>query len=253
MSVETDSASVSDPSESLTHDFLIKRPQADIDPVEKVLKLRDFIEDIPKSRATFRGGDVFMPSVASHIGSDIYNFLGSWELPDYYLTGETATGGLQWVNPNYYHRRQYSDVAVRCKCGAILIREENVQGESVVEGEHEHTDDCLKQWRLRARARLSERRAEIINHMTSMGHERIDTGKRMGITGNAVSTIAKRVGADIENSEKRYFDCRNRTIPKLLESHSSEDVGRVYGMSDRRVKEVYREETGGSTRGLPYG
>jgi len=223
------------------HSFLLQSQDARIDPVDVMRDLREGIAQLPPTATTFKPKNYVEHPTA--VADDMLVMLGSWPVPDVYPAA--GGNGRKWVNPESEDAYLYSDVVTRCECGAIMVREERIHGETVGTSEHEHTDACRKQWRLRARARLAEKRREILLEGYWLRRSGAQMGPRLGLQGrDSVGPIAGAVGVAAEQERQRGERIAARTMARLLERYSPRVLGEVYGLSGEGVRSKVRRQLG---------
>lgn len=223
------------------HSFLLQSQDARIDPVDVMVNLREGVTQLPETATTFKPKNYVEHPTA--VDDQMLVLLGSWPVPDVYPAA--GGNGRKWVNPNSPDRHLYSDVVTRCECGAILVREERIHGETIGQSEQDHTDACRKQDRLRARARLAERRREILLEGYWLRRSGAQMSPRLGLTGrDSVGPIAQAVGVDAEQERQRGERISARTMTRLLERYSPKVVGEVYGLSGEGVRAKVRRQLG---------
>jgi hypothetical protein len=219
------------------HEFLLQSRDARIDPVDVMRDLRAGLADLPDTAATFKP-----KRFADHptaVDEGMLVLCGAWPVPDVYPAA--GGNGRKWVNPHNDDAYLYADAVTRCVCGAILVREQRIHGETIGDSEHDHTDDCRKQWRLDARARLAAKRREIL--LEGYWHRRsgAQMSARLGCTGrDSVGPIAQAVGVDAEAERQRGAHIAARTMGRLLECYPPRVVGDVYGLSGEGVRATVR-------------
>ncbi|EMA47934.1 hypothetical protein [Halococcus saccharolyticus] len=250
MSVEsTDSETADLPDEVGRHEFLIQGENAVNDPFESALTLKNAIDGMPKTKATFLLGHYFERQVARTLNKRILDLLGSWRVPDYYT--QTSDRAMKWVNPNYHDKSRFAAVYVRCECGALVVREERSKGTVRVQGEHEHTDDCCREWRTAAREALVEARVDAVDDLVRLCHTPREIAPRFGLApdgfhGNFLTPRS----IDIEREKERARQRRANTAAVLLKRHSPSEVATVYDLSEEYVKREVRRWTDADPRDL---
>jgi len=229
------------------HRFMLQSDSASIDPFKTALSLRRGIEDLPPTAATFQPAE-FVDGGGPAIDRGMLTMMRAWEVPPAYTSGSRKN---RYVNPYYEGREVYSDVYAECECGALMVREELVGGTPVAQGEHQHTEDCRKAWRYRAKARLLEKRREVMLDGYWHGLSGAQMAPRMGFSSpDAVGRIAAHLG--VEGDERRAAGkrVRARTMARLLERHSPRLVGEVYGLSGQAVRAAVDRHTDASPADL---
>lgn len=218
----------------------------DYDPPMVMADLRDGVDDLPKTAATFTLGGVLDDTPPQVVRDAMTTLIGSWQVPDYYDGGKQGT--VRWVNPAYPHRHQFADVFTRCECGALMIRETRSRGDTVFRKEQDHADDCKRSWRLRARARLNEERAERIETILRHGISARSMAPRLGLAEDAsdtsIGSISDAMNLDTaaykaEGKERRL----NTECALLTMGYSPAEVGRLWGVSASTIRYRIAEKT----------
>lgn len=160
--------------------------------------LREYVQDLPETKATFHRREIDTVSM-DNLHTILLEFVGAWPVTGY-VEGK---GNERFVNPNYAHAHRFSDVAVRCECGAKFTRNYE-DGENALRDEHQHADDCKPYYRLRARADMAEKREAMIQRLTLMGWTGTDIAPRLGVNPNHVGGIAKSLGFSLGELRKAY-------------------------------------------------
>lgn len=161
-------------------------------PGRVIRDLRDGLESIPETSATFRlftngDRDIITDHHPNQVTLVMMTMVGSWSVPEY-LSGSSAKN--RWVNPRYPHRVKYADVYVRCECGALMVRPKRGREGVATDSEHSHTDDCKRSWRIRARARLLEEREETVKRIHSLDLSVRANHARFGVEPNSDRSLS---------------------------------------------------------------
>lgn len=205
------------------HEFLINQDNQLTKSARTVIAIREHIEQLPKTAATFKMRD--LDAGVSSIKPIIVEFAGAWPEPDVFSGKKTGT---KYINPNYMHARQYSDSLARCKCGAVFTKGYDINADTGIS--QEHGDDCLPYHRLRARADVLERRHKLIEHCTRLGWQGELLAKRLGITRNSVGGLARDVGVALNDRRDVYRTEAAETYIALVEEGDQDPntVAKVY-------------------------
>lgn len=249
MSAETksnDTVPVPSKDDHQTHSFLLPRPERQAPhPVIVMGYLRDYIESLPSTSATFKKDDAVEAHDVHHqaISDAMMHMVGSWKVP------KVSSQNRKWVNPAYSHRERLSDVLVNCECGALMARTKEVYHDHAHDSDNDHTDDCKVYWRLRARADLCEKRERALREGLLAGHSARSMAARLGVK-DSIGHVAKALGVDVRTLKDEYAERRAKTIAILLTEFTQKEVGRAYGISDSTVREIIATDTPYSTKGL---
>lgn len=220
------------------HAFM--RSNGEYDRMEIATALQDAVNELPETTVTFRPDDI-VGFPRSAIPDRLVELTGAWVVPPVYPV--SIGRGKRFVNPGSSDRYLYADTVTRCECGALLVREERVLGETVTQGEHEHTDACRKDWRLRARAELCRQRREIIVDALHLGHPVKLITDRLGLSRNAFRELADDLTLDINQHKSEGKQRLARTWVRLLLTHSAEEIGAAYGVSGQTIRRIVSDVT----------
>lgn len=179
-------------------------------PVRLLQAIRASIGVLPETKAIFRSTAVYCLPKPNKVPRKLMEYCGAWSVPEFYSDGSNQRA-QKYVNPNHPNSPYYTDVYTYCECGALVMREtpnHNPPGET-----QDHRDDCLRQWRLRARARLCEKRREVAERVLALGHTIGGSADRLGLhnrssLGDARAAIGIRTDDIVEqrlNYEARTF------------------------------------------------
>jgi len=223
------------------HEFMFT--DGDYEPVLIAAEIQRGVEDLPPTAATFKLDRVLDRDVPrSAIPVEIVELTGAWPVPEAYTQGQN---GQKYVNPNYDDARLYSEVVTKCACGAVMIRQESIRGEGVVPGEHEHTDDCPKDFRLHARARLAEQRRRVVKRGLYLGHSIRAMQDRLGLSRDSLGEEAKELGiSPISEIKERGRQVLARTWARLAREYSPSVIGDAYGCHGQKIRRYINERTG---------
>ena len=244
MSVESQPASESVLTDETParHEFLLPGEHGKRDPFALALELADALAELPETAATFQPVDIVGPIDVRNLDDRILHLLGSWRVPGHYT--RNSGKGTKWVNPHYHDKARYSDVGVRCECGALMIRTEKVSGESVINGESDHSEDCHKSWRLHAQARLYERRQEMVRQLMGFGHTVGAIMPRLGLPGTRnIGPVVDDPCFDVDARKDRGRQRIANTAAELLTRYTAAEVGRVYGFGAKAIQQFVNRRT----------
>lgn len=226
------------PSPDDAHHYLLNTTGSSYHPARVMLALRDYIDGLGERAATFPLSKALedTPYTHQHVSDRMMYLLGSWKTP---LAGNRTT---KWVNPAHPNRVRYSDVVTRCECGALMARVKDVYHETPHDNDNDHDATCTKQNRLRARARLCEARATALREGLAAGQSGRQMADRLGL-GDSIGETASDLGVDVSALKEDYWERRQNTILLLLPEFSPREVGRVYGISATRIREIVACDT----------
>ena len=225
--------------ETPVHSRLLREPTKAVDPLSFVAHVREELEGMPETKATFGLPDIGRPYVRIETVQPLIEFAGAWRLPEYYSRGDGPT----FINPSAVHAHCYPGVDVCCQCGTRMLDvNHNSKDTQIVTGLDDHRDDCLGQWRHRARARILETRAEAFRRRGRWGHAEKDIQPMLGIKHSAHS-MSWSVGVDRETVAEEHRQRTANTAAELLHYRPSEDVAAAYGYTKRHISRLVRERT----------
>lgn len=231
-------------SEVPAHDFLFNHRQERLAKfTETVPMLRQNVESLPKTSAMFTLSRV----VDRHkidIDETVMQLVGSWKVPELFQTRRAT----KFVNPSSVHAKRYTDVFIKCECDAYISRayDDDFLKTDI---EHEHSDDCLPYHRLHTRAKLQEKRHEVMLEGSWLGMRGKRLAQRLGVESDTLGSFAKDFGTSMTELRDRYriavaktaykarheYDITHRTMAKVY-GHDASTIGRWIRMHDQRVR-----------------
>lgn len=221
------------------HDFLFQSSGQETEPVKVCIALREAIEDLPATATTWKPSD---HAPVSAINKSMLLLCGSWPVPDVYTNA--GGNGERWVNPKADDAYLYSDVYAECRCGAIMVREEAVHGETLGTADQAHTDSCRKQWRMRAKARLCEHRRAIMLDCYWHAQNGSQMAHRLGLRNrDSVGPVARQLGLDSETRRSEGQHVASNTMGELMARYTPETIGQAYGLSGEGVRDKVKRLT----------
>lgn len=220
---------------------VVPKDHNSVDPLELMAHIREKLSELPTSASTWKLSDVLETDEGDDynhlsVSDDMITLLGSWRLPDRH----NPNRAMRYVNPKTSNKAYYSDVFVECPCGAFIAREEKIQGDAIGDAEHDHADDCTRADRLRARADLLDRRAEIVEEMLLLGLPASEASERMAMSGRTdrnIGPFADGMNIDTERLKEKGVQRRINTESMLVAmGYSLEEVGVVWDISGEAVR-----------------
>lgn len=217
-----------------------------------LIEIREGIESMPKTASTFGLDQILDDDVHTSAVPDLLvELTGAWPLPQHFTS--TAQKGRRWVNPNGTNPRYYSQVVTRCECGALMIRHQPKDPDPVVPGEHEHTADCPKDYRLHARARLHEKRRALVKRCAYLGHSIRSQSDRLGLSRDSLGAEAGELSLPGSTQMKEVSrSVLARTWADMADEHSPKRIARGYGCNYERVRKYINRRTDQSVQELKY-
>lgn len=243
--------STDSPTHPSTHHFLLASARADeghsqtVDQIGLVADLRAGIDALPQTVTTFKLDRVLTDHGARAVHNpQLVELTGAWQLPDWWAgTGKTAS---VWVNPHSPDAHIHSDVFVTCDCGATITTVDICTDESklsAVGTTTEHTDDCKRIWRWRARAELIENRREMIDHLLWLGLDSSEIGPRLGYAQPNVADEINHHDIDLRAARDDARERIARTAAAWLDRKSPAEIADAYGYSVNGLKRLIRTHT----------
>lgn len=118
-----------------------------------------------------------------------------------------------------------------------MVREETVRGNPAIQGEHEHADDCVRDWRLHARARLIEERRRVAKRCLYLGHDFTQVTDRVGFRRDSFAEEGVAIGINpITELKQRANVVQANTWARLLREYSTSEVADAYGCHREKVR-----------------
>jgi len=220
--------------------------------VEDALLVREYVENLPKTAATFGLGPIEdeLSFRRGNLPNGIVKLTGAWLKPDE-LTG-CNRGASKWVNPNFVHAQHYSDAVTICECGVPILREFFGDKEKQPAHHQDHNDNCCKIYRQRSRVQLMENKREIVKDAAYHGHALIQMNERLGYSDNYhfKTDRAAELGIDAHKLRQDARAKIARTILVLSRDHSSRTIGKLYGIGKSATNRILKRETVGNGRTL---
>jgi len=216
--------------------------------VNDALTIKEYVNNLPETRATFRLKEVDLRHRESTLPTEIVKFTGAWPEPD--ILRENDTRGF--VNPNYVHAQHYSDAIVRCGCGIPVLRQQFGKDEPQPNHHQDHNENCTKIDRTKARLELLQNRRDIIRDGYQYGHSVASISPRLGYpeTYHIGGGECEKLGLNIEQLGRESRKKMARTAMVLCREYSTETVAEIYGVHRRSISAMIREETKSNPKAL---
>lgn len=213
----------------------------DYDRVDLALRLRNHMENMPKTSATFRLSDAIDGDEAKAVTEELMHFLGSWKIPERYTDAREQS----YINPHYQFAHHFSDAAVWCGCGTLAVREAFSEQLTQPAQSQDHAENCHKIHRHEYRAELLRNKRRIIKEMALLGHSFREMAQRLGykVESDIAPTLAENVGLDTSDLIRRGRGRTARTMLVLSREYRPTDIGRLYDVDSRTVSTIIGEET----------
>jgi len=207
--------------------------------VETALEIRNHVENLPKTRATFTLHELDLK--LSNIPDGVVKLTGAWRAPDLILSGARQ----KWVNPNYVHAQHYSDVVVRCGCGIPVLRQQFSEGEKQPAHHQEHNENCTKIMRKKTELELLKNRRDIVIDAYQHGHTATGISNRLGYPdGHHIGTgETQEWGINIRELNRESRRKIARSIMVLCREYSPVKIGPIFGMTRKSASEILTKET----------
>jgi hypothetical protein len=225
------------------HGFLFKERASrswienPVDTVVAMSTLRKYVRQLPRTKATFKIGHVvdFADDdrvTPQWIDPEMCWLVGSWQMPDIYAGDET-----RWVNPNYAHREQYSDIYAECQCGELVDSIPSTNHN--VYGDGGHSEDCLVEWRLRAHADIYQRRRQAMTRIALLFQNASDHADRLHVNKHDVGKLTEALDLDFSRLKDIGKEKRKKTMKKLSEEgFAKSQIATVYDLSESTVRDI---------------
>jgi len=215
--------------------------------VEKAVAIREHVENLPKTSATWRLNDVAgVDPQGVHVG--LVKLTGAWKAP----TIVTNNRDRHWVNPNYQYAQHYSDAAVSCECGIPVVRQSFGEHEEQPAHHQEHKEGCTKIDRLENQVAIAKNRKEIVKEAYQYGHSAASQIQRLGYSGDRKVGAGDLEGLGLDLAELARDGRRKlaRTAIVLCREHSPETVASLFGMHRKSLSEIVTKETTSDAKAL---
>lgn len=207
--------------------------------------VRHSIKQLPKTKSTFSSAEMCCLPTTNFVPSELYEVCGAWPVPDFYSTGSSQRS-VRYANPRNPNAAYFTDVFTRCECGC-LVTYDNRPGDKVDE-QTDHSSSCLRQWRLRARARLLEKRKEVAERLLLLGHTLGGRSDRLGYRNrSSMGATKEEIGIREEEFIERRKDIEARTFARLSHYYDHDEIADAFGYSRKTIGERinYRTDTSG--------
>lgn len=224
------------------HDFMVPTDDAHHDRVALAASLQQKVAELPEYKDTFRVTKLLDDYDGGvHISPKLVELTGAWPVPDHL----ESSAYNRYVNPNGASARYYTEVTARCECGALMVREEDYteQFGEVTQGEHDHADDCPKDYRLRARADIAKKRREVLVRVCHLGHSVRSAQGRLGLARDSLGQEAEDLGVTITDLREEGRARIGRTAARLLLTHSPAEIGAAYDCHAQKIRRHVAEHT----------
>lgn len=211
------------------HEFLLGPDGELIEAAKEVPKIRNYIENLPKTSITFNITRIGGLKKRKIKDKDILTeFAGAWRVPSYYDLAQE--NGRVFVNPYAYHANTYPDIVVECQCGTVFSVAYDDDRRNL-RNEHSHEDFCKPWYRLEARAEMSRRREKMLERLGQMGWKSTKIGPRLGMSKNGVGQLARMNNTSMQELRDAYRKRAGNTYAHLVrkKEYPSTLIGEIYG------------------------
>jgi hypothetical protein len=216
------------------HDWLLRTGRCVRYSALRVLRaVRASIRTLPPYKALFSVAEVTDLPTRGTLPTTLFELCGSWRVPGFFSDG-SGKGRRQFVNPNHANAAYYTEVYTRCECGALMHRE--ATGRLPPGETQDHSEDCLRQWRLRARARLCEKRREVAERCLELGRSIGGSVARLGLHDR--SSLGGRkaaLGIRQELLDERRKRMEAATFARLAHFYDHGEIADAFGYSRKTV------------------
>lgn len=205
-------------------------------PVELLIEIREMIKERPPTASTIRL-DMFMDEKrVRYVTKDMVYLAGSWVDP--YYNGSLT----RIVNPKYEHVHKYSDILTWCECDQALLQTTRSKKSNFEVNEHENCPIYQKQY---TNAEINQKRASLIRTMLRLNYPATSVIPRFGLTRDSIETDwTRRMGVDMTEEKKNGTRLMSNTFAHLVYRHSTEKIGKAFGLSYAEVGRKVKVNTG---------
>lgn len=200
-----------------------------------VAKIRWYLEGAPETKATFKLRDVSNVYPSSFKQEHI-DLLGSWVFSERVRTGRERI----LVNPWSDDKHRFPELVEECECGSIVSRGYNDLDR--LDFETEHNGECYSFYRLRLRARITERRYAIVKRLCRFGWSTIEMAPRLACVPSTLRESARKWGISIRSLQSEFRRKAGETYHYLVHEldYGSEYVADIYGYSYSTMRKWYK-------------
>lgn len=224
--------------------------RAEYDRISTLAEFRDGIDSLPETALTFTKRYVLDDTPQYAVSETLVEATGAWPAPPRYPTSTSTGNGARYINPTHPDAWRYTDVFAECECGALVSQVDVAHPDGKLDAQFDHTDDCKRIWRWRARLDLAESRRETARSLLRWGHNASEITARLGYNSpDATEAIYEH---DIDYATARE-DARYRianTAAAALHSHSMGEIARAYGRSQQFISKLVRDHTSADATAL---
>lgn len=206
------------------HDFLLDASGCLHDAMHDLADIRSFIDNLPETASSFRLKQI--EGIYQPMFDDVHlEFCKAWRLHDIYA----PTTERVFVNPNYAHAQKYTDIVMRCQCGAKFTRN-YADDHGNLRDEHAHVDDCLPHWRLEARADMAQERYELMHRLGELGWKGMDMAPRFGTQPSSMGAFAAQYHTTLRDVYNEYRRLAGNTYAYLVqeENEPPKSIAAIY-------------------------
>ena len=212
-------------SEGNVYSFLYPSEHREVERIPLLGRIQNVMQNTPDTSATL-SLDTLSVTDRSAINKQLMWFCGSWVMPERYRTNSNKR---VYINPNYAHKKRFSDCKTECRCGAVQT---HTSESNQIEGQlSEHTDACKLYWRRESDARLLRKREQIIRSGLYYTHNFADIAPRLGMEPDAARRCYQMCGGSIRSQKAIGTSAFDRTVYELRQYYTLTELSRAFGYS----------------------
>jgi hypothetical protein len=222
------------------HSFWAKKDGTAKERLEAMVDLRRYIDGLRESAQCFRRSDI-EDRHWREFREPMLIMAGSWALPDIFTASQDTT---RWMNPGYRHAYKCPAVYATCECGATITHSYQTDF-APLDDEHEHTDDCYKADRLRARADLLDNRKQFLLRGMKLGRSLNSMAPAVGVKRTGIGSVAKSLNIDSEKMRDIYREKSAYTYVYLQEERNVESslIAEAYNVNHSTLSDWVNKYT----------
>jgi hypothetical protein len=225
--------------------FLINHRHWDLPPIEIAARVREYIEDLHPSTATFKKMEMFDEddpdySNMTEVYNSCYKLVGAWPMPKEYDLDNV------WVNPEYNHAWMYAQVSTTCpSCGNTFTLHEPADSQATVphDADNYHEDSCPVEYHFEVKRDLHSQRRHIINDSLWFGHTGQRVSNRIGLKGTSFTSESRQHCIDKNERLERYRERRAFTAAYLYPETHVGTLSTVFEVSRNHLRKEINKRT----------
>ena len=199
------------------------------DSIEDALLIHDHISQLPATSATFNLSNIDISNTQYIEKLVVLN--DSWLVPDHLSSSRNKRKA---VNPGYNHIHYYAEAPVKCRCGAVISREnasyDNERGSCKL------PKTCNSLWSSKAHAELWEKRYKIIVQSAKFLRSPDYVATRVGCEKASLTNMSKKLyinRREIREQSRRELEAY---VPKLKERYTARELSKIFNRSPSTIR-----------------